>query len=44
MLFTHKGYSGPAVLDLSHHVIMALENHAQPVPGQQSFGRLCILH
>ena len=44
MLFTHKGYSGPAVLDLSHHVTMALENQTQPVPGQQTFGRLCTLH
>ena len=44
MLFTHKGYSGPAVLDLSHHVIMALESQAQPVPGQQIIGRLCTLH
>ena len=44
MLFTHKGYSGPAVLDLSHHVIMALENQAQIVPGQQIVGRLCTLH
>ena len=43
MLFTHKGYSGPAVLDLSHHVIMALEHQAQPVPGQQIFGRVCTL-
>jgi predicted Rossmann fold flavoprotein len=25
MLFTHRGFSGPAVLDLSHHVVMALE-------------------
>lgn len=24
-LFTHKGYSGPAVLDVSHHLVMALE-------------------
>ena len=23
MLFTHKGYSGPSVLDLSHHLIRA---------------------
>ena len=23
LLFTHRGYSGPAVLDLSHHAIMA---------------------
>ena len=23
LLFTHKGYSGPALLDLSHHAIMA---------------------
>jgi predicted flavoprotein YhiN len=25
MLFTHKGFSGPAVLDLSHHVIKVLQ-------------------
>ncbi|KAG2453062.1 hypothetical protein HYH02_002395 [Chlamydomonas schloesseri] len=24
LLFTHKGYSGPAVLDLSHHAVKAL--------------------
>lgn len=31
LLFTHKGYSGPAVLDLSHVAIMALlRNEAPP--------------
>ena len=25
MLFTHKGFSGPAVLDLSHHAVMATQ-------------------
>jgi predicted flavoprotein YhiN len=24
-LFTHRGYSGPSVLDLSHHAVHALE-------------------
>lgn len=24
MLFTHRGFSGPAVLDLSHHHVMAM--------------------
>jgi predicted flavoprotein YhiN len=27
-LFTHRGYSGPSVLDLSHHAILALEGGA----------------
>ncbi|EFN54344.1 hypothetical protein CHLNCDRAFT_9535, partial [Chlorella variabilis] len=31
MLFTHRGYSGPAVLDLSHHAVRALERQ-QPAP------------
>lgn len=34
LLFTHRGYSGPAVLDLSHHAVMALDRHTPP-PGQQ---------
>ncbi len=25
LLFTHRGYSGPAVLDLSHHAVMAAQ-------------------
>lgn len=28
LLFTHRGFSGPAVLDLSHHMVMALERGA----------------
>lgn len=32
MLFTHRGFSGPAVLDLSHHAVMALER-SKPKPG-----------
>lgn len=35
-LFTHKGYSGPAVLDISHHAVVALDR-GEPRPG----GRLC---
>ncbi|KAL3153436.1 hypothetical protein ABBQ38_011771 [Trebouxia sp. C0009 RCD-2024] len=31
MLFTHRGFSGPAVLDLSHHAVMALER-SKPKP------------
>ena len=31
-LFTHRGYSGPSVLDLSHSITMALER-GQPLPG-----------
>jgi len=27
-LFTHKGYSGPSVLDLSHHAVKAIERGA----------------
>ena len=32
LLFTHRGYSGPAVLDQSHHAVMALDR-CTPVPG-----------
>lgn len=32
LLFTHKGYSGPAILDLSHNIIKALERGEAP-PG-----------
>lgn len=32
MLFTHRGFSGPAVLDLSHHAVMALDR-SKPKPG-----------
>lgn len=32
LLFTHKGYSGPSVLDLSHHAVMALERKAEQRP------------
>lgn len=43
MLFTHRGFSGPAVLDLSHHVVRALER-GEPLPG--GCRRLCcgVLH
>ena len=31
LLFTHRGVSGPAVLDMSHHAVMALQRgHPQP--------------
>ncbi len=32
MLFTHKGYSGPAVLDLSHYAVMAMTRGSVPAP------------
>ena len=32
MLFTHRGFSGPAVLDLSHHKVMAMLR-GTPQPG-----------
>ncbi|KAJ9534923.1 hypothetical protein QJQ45_029583 [Haematococcus lacustris] len=32
MLFTHRGFSGPAVLDVSHLAVMAL-GRGQPLPG-----------
>ena len=32
LLFTHRGFSGPAVLDLSHHAVRALDR-AAPLPG-----------
>ena len=35
LLFTHKGYSGPAVLDLSHHAIMAAARNLDK-PGMAS--------
>ncbi len=33
LLFTHAGYSGPSVLDLSHHAVQALEQPGSPRPG-----------
>ncbi len=33
-LFTHRGYSGPAVLDVSHYAVMALMRGTQPAPGE----------
>ncbi|KXZ54090.1 hypothetical protein GPECTOR_5g195 [Gonium pectorale] len=32
LLFTHRGYSGPAVLDLSHHAVKALTRGSVPPP------------
>eukprot|EP00899_Mesostigma_viride_P003256 jgi/Mesvir1/12931/Mv05949-RA.1 len=32
MLFTHKGFSGPAVLDLSHHIVRVLEGSRRAAP------------
>lgn len=32
-LFTHRGFSGPSVLDLSHSVTMAMER-GTPLPGR----------
>lgn len=32
MLFTHRGFSGPAVLDLSHHVVMEMERSGNSIP------------
>ena len=37
MLFTHRGFSGPALLDLSHHAIMAIER-STPKPGKPHSG------
>ena len=34
-LFTHRGYSGPSVLDLSHSITMALER-GTAAPGERS--------
>jgi predicted Rossmann fold flavoprotein len=31
-LFTHRGYSGPAVLDISHHAVRARRIASTPVP------------
>ncbi len=39
MLFTHRGFSGPAVLDLSHHAVMAAERRQLP-PGARSGPKL----
>jgi hypothetical protein len=33
-LFTHRGYSGPSVLDVSHHAVMALERKSDAAPGE----------
>lgn len=33
LLFSHRGVTGPAVLDLSHHAVMALERDTPP-PGR----------
>lgn len=33
LLFSHRGVTGPAVLDLSHHAVMALER-GTPSPGR----------
>lgn len=30
MLFTHRGFSGPAILDLSHHTVQALDRGQTP--------------
>lgn len=52
MLFTHRGFSGPAMLDLPHHTVMAMER-SKPKPGVPRvsvlyFGsgsvHLCLLH
>ncbi len=32
-MFTHRGYSGPAVLDMSHYAVMALERKSDAAPG-----------
>lgn len=40
-LFTHRGYSGPAVLDLSHALTMAQER-GMPAPGRH-VSVLCFL-
>eukprot|EP00873_Tetraselmis_striata_P022677 jgi/Tetstr1/442941/TSEL_031003.t1 len=34
LLFTHKGYSGPSILDLSHRTVQALER-GEPLPALQ---------
>jgi len=33
-LFTHKGYSGPAVLDVSHHAVMSMDRREAQPPGE----------
>lgn len=38
-LFTHRGYSGPTVLDLSHHAVRAGHPQAQPLWVQWSHDR-----
>ena len=34
MLFTHRGFSGPSVLDLSHHAVQALEREGEGGEGE----------
>ena len=41
MLFTHKGFSGPAVLDLSHHAVMASQRGTDR-PGTHALSDCCI--
>ena len=36
-LFTHRGFSGPAALDVSHHVAQAMER-GEPPPGEAGMG------
>lgn len=36
LVFTHRGFSGPAVLDLSHHAVMAAERRTEK-PGSTAF-------
>lgn len=38
LLFSHRGVTGPAVLDLSHHAVMELERQ-MPMPGDATSGR-----
>lgn len=33
-LFTHRGYSGPAIMDLSHHAVLANDPKIQPLQVQ----------
>eukprot|EP01133_Synstelium_polycarpum_P003780 gene3780-4359_t len=39
-LFTHKGFSGPSTLDISHHYVKELESKRQPVDPLQLIASL----
>lgn len=41
LLFTHQGFSGPAILDLSHHAVMAMLRGTSKPGGRATYRKLC---